>query len=459
MQILVVAGFAVVMTLTAADGENPSVPSWALVAAACAYVLGAYAAARWLVARALTRTNPSSQSSRPAGWTSALLAHGGGVYLVGGLVGLMLAGWGCLVARIPYLGRAPLLGKLLDLGPFVLGLLAYWWAMYPLERAARTRRAQYLTAAGMTVPAMWSRKQYLLFNVRHHLLFVAAPAGTIILLLDLITLLDGVVPEAVVAAAGLTCAGAVFLAAPTMIVHVWATRPLANGPLRGRLENACRRLGLRFRQILVWETGGGIVNAAVLGLVRPFRYVLLSDALLADFDAEEVEAIFAHEAGHVIHRHIQHMAAFTGGVLLLAGWAGYSLAGVFAVGGQWVDLSVLLGVAVVWLWGFGVVSRRFERQSDVFAAWVAGGAGDDGRLTPEGVSLFGNALLSVGRLNGIASNQPNFRHGSLADRVQYLADLLRSGQGRREVDRRTRLVKLTAWALLAAGLAVNLAMP
>jgi len=45
-------------------------------------------------------------------------------------------------------------------------------------------------------------------------------------------------------------------------------------------------------------------NAAVMGFIPRFRYVLLSDLLLETMTDEQVEAIFAHELGHVMHRHL-----------------------------------------------------------------------------------------------------------------------------------------------------------
>ena len=34
------------------------------------------------------------------------------------------------------------------------------------------------------------------------------------------------------------------------------------------------------------------------------RYILLSDLLLERMDDEQIEAVFAHEVGHVVHRHM-----------------------------------------------------------------------------------------------------------------------------------------------------------
>ena len=47
-----------------------------------------------------------------------------------------------------------------------------------------------------------------------------------------------------------------------------------------------------------------IVNAAVMGIVAPLRYVLITDAMIEQMDDTKIEAVFGHEAGHVKHHHI-----------------------------------------------------------------------------------------------------------------------------------------------------------
>ena len=67
---------------------------------------------------------------------------------------------------------------------------------------------------------------------------------------------------------------------PFFVRLAWPTRSLPPGALRRRLEHAANRVGFRFTDILVWDTGQMMVNACVTGILPGFRYVLLSDALL-----------------------------------------------------------------------------------------------------------------------------------------------------------------------------------
>src|SRR6185312_5614392 len=108
----------------------------------------------------------------------------------------------------------------------------------------------------------------------------------------------------------LLAAAAIFLLAPAILRRVLHTEPLANSPLRRRLEALCRRTGVTYREILLWRTGNNVGNAAVMGFVPRFRYILLSDLLLETMTDEQIEAVFAHELGHIVHRHMAWLVVF-----------------------------------------------------------------------------------------------------------------------------------------------------
>jgi STE24 endopeptidase len=444
MQILVVIGFVAVMTLT--DLAVPVAPWPALVGGAVVYVLGAYAGSAWVARWGLRRLMRQGHGDLGPGLRR--LAGAVRVYLVVGVVALMLAGWGRWLSEGLGAGAVPALDRLLALVPFFAALVCFWWASYPLERALRQRVAGQMVMSGQRGLPVWTRRQHLAFNVRTNLLFIAVPAGAILVVVDLLRWLEPV-SEELAAVTALMAGSAMYLAAPAVIVRIWQTAPLPEGPLRDRLEELCRRMKLRYRRLLVWRTGGVIVNAGVMGVVGPVRYVLLSDALLGRFSRPSVEAVFAHEAGHIVHRHIPYMILFTVGLLALVGAGAQAVLGLFGLGGGTLAELVMLVVGgAVWLVLFGVVSRRFERQSDVFAAVAAGG----GELNPAGVDIFSRALLDVARYNGIPAGQWNFRHGSIRQRVDYLTGLLAEGRSGRHVDQGVRVMKLGIWLLLAVGL-------
>jgi len=439
-------GIVVVVTLMDVAVRAPAA---LLAGCAGAYVAGAYGVTRWNVRLGLRRLMRPGGPAGVGGRAIHLISVAAQVYLVAVLAGLMLAGWGGLINQRLGLQRVPLLGKALALGPFVAALVIHWWAVYPLEHAMRLRLRAQMALDGEAPLPVWSRRQFVAFNVRHHLLFVAVPAALIFLALDLPAAL-GASPEA--GAIALVAAAGVLVMAPTIIVWVWRTRPLPAGALRRRLDDYCRRIGLTYRQLLVWDTDGVVVNACVMGLLRPVRYVLLSDALLGRLDADAVESIFAHEAGHVVHHHIGYLVLFTTGLLLVCATGAEAVARALDLSSDWAEAAGLLAAGVAWLPLFGALSRRFERQADVFAA-ASGGDGPDAPLTGEGVARFTNALLAVGRLNGIWPRQRNFRHGSIHRRLDYLQELSAGGGSAADVDATVARLKVGIWVLLGVGTA------
>ncbi len=448
MHIVVIAGFIVAMLLMGLPAPDAAGPWWAVMTGVVCYVALTYALARGsasLGLRRLMRGN-GALGRWPIALTAAIQ-----VYLVAGLGLLLIGGWARLITDTLHAEAVPLVPKVMAVGPFIAALLAYWWATYPLDRALRQRNCQAMALTGGTVRPVWTRRQFMGFNIRHNLLFLAVPVGLIILVLDVLYLAEPVLGAGIAVSAGLFAIGGIFVSAPAIIVRIWRTRPLPAGNLRSRLEQMSRQAGFTCRNILIWDTGGMIVNAAVLGAARPVRYVLLSDAMLEHFDDDAVAAIFAHEAGHIVHRHIPYMVLFlTAGLILLfdsAAWLDFS--------SQVAELFAMSAAGVLWMWLFGVLSRRFERQADVFAAATATGDAD-AKLTAEGVARFRDALLKVGRLNGISPSRRNFRHGSIAHRLEYLDRLGRSEAGRSSVDRGIRRIKLAIWLLAATSAGVTI---
>ena len=97
---------------------------------------------------------------------------------------------------------------------------------------------------------------------------------------------------------------ALALGFPLLISRIWRTTPLPSCPLRQRLEMLAQQMGVGCREFKVWQTDGHVLNAAVAGLLPSVRYVFLTDALLRQLDDHEIEAVTAHEFGHVRRRHL-----------------------------------------------------------------------------------------------------------------------------------------------------------
>ena len=155
-------------------------------------------------------------------------------------------------------------------------------------------------------------------NLRLQLLFMIVPVCLIVALHDLIRLgamlavgTKWGVTDPENPFTWLVGAAVIFLFAVADLRRVLHTEPLANSPLRRRLEALCRRTGVTAGEILLWRTGNNVGNAAVMGFVPRFRVpFLLSDLLLETMTDEQIEAVFAHELGHIVHRHMAWLVVF-----------------------------------------------------------------------------------------------------------------------------------------------------
>lgn len=459
MQIVVLMAFIVSLTLSEVA---PLVAGrWLVMPAVVAYLAGAVAMGAFRTARSLRALarDPDSLAGLPA--RHNLLALLGQGWLVAGLGGVIVLGYGRWVLEDLALRRVPLAGEAAILGPFVVALILSWALEYPLYRTNRARIAHRQLLTGLAPRRPWTLREYLSYNLRHHLLFVAVPVGLIVLFSDSLDLLGPLLPasmsETIVAAGSLASAAGVFLCAPLLIVRIWRTAPLPPGPLREDLLRVCREMKFTCRQLLIWRSGGMIANAGVMGLLGRLRYVLLSDALLEQMDDREIKSIFAHEAGHIVSHHLVYAFVFAISSVALCS----SVGELAAIGldrpvwlGQVIGLALLVGA---WAFGFGWISRRFERQSDVIAAWSMGPDGPerDGRITPEGAIVFARALGKVAHLNGISPRQWNWRHGSIAGRIAYVMWLGSTAGNRAEIDRTVRRIKISLWVALLLAVAVG----
>jgi len=460
MQIMVLVGF--VLALTLMEVPSPAAPGWAIASAVGIYLAGAAGLGRYNTAASLRAIR------RAAGLNTAILRRHNSdsvliqCWVLGGLAFVMALGYGQWVMDDLALGRFPLIGKVAVVAPFVGALVLSWTMDYPFGSIVRRQVAEGISPPGPS-RAGWTLREYLAYNIRHHLLSIAVPLGLIILAMDVLSLyvhplLPAEVAEPVLTGGILGTVGLVFLIAPLLIVRIWRTGRLPDGPLRRSLEEMCRRLKFRCRDILIWRSGGVIANAGVMGLVARLRYILLSDAMLEYMDDRHIRAIFAHEAGHVVSHHIFHVAAFAVMTVIFYASAVSWLAATGLLPDWAVQVAALGMLAIAWGFGFGWLSRRFERQSDVIAAWAmshpSGDSDEAGRITLEGAAIFARALRRVAELNGIPAWQHNWRHGSIALRVGYILQLGAAGGTRRQIDRRIRCIKIALWAGLALAIAV-----
>ncbi|MGF1634975.1 MAG: M48 family metallopeptidase [Phycisphaerae bacterium] len=314
---------------------------------------------------------------------------------------------------------------------------ALWWAAWPVEAYRHQLAALSSYDRGQAVHAPPTARAYVLANLRMGLLFGLAPILAVLLTRDVLAgaytgFVAPVGPGAELLLTLASVAG-VMLAAPLFLVRMLRTTPLPPGELHDRLTALAARTNVRYRKILLWHTDEAICNAAVMGLLPQLRYVLMSDLLLASLSPQQVEAVFAHEAGHVRHRHMLWYVLFIVAIVFAAAGPGETLlraldglassAGSPLVAGVLTDPTLLACVFVTGvLLGFGLLSRLFERQADLFAARAVGDAGGpnvqgpsaEGVLTVAGAGAFASALQRVAVVNNmlpvpVASGRPLWR--------------------------------------------------
>lgn len=359
----------------------------------------------------------------------------------------------------------------------LLAAAVTWSETFPLE--ARIRQG----TGGESDTPPFSRAGFLDFHIRHHVLVVATPLSIVLVASEVIRDFEPRINEALNLDWGPdlvigVLAAVVFILAPVFLKRIWKTTPLEDGDLRESLLSMCGRLGLRCRDVLVWHSDRMMINAAVMGVLPQVRYIMLSDALLETMSAAQLKAVFGHEAGHVRLRHIPYFL-----LLAMVGWISVSggIEGVSALlppSAEGWGQTVLPGVGgvvagVCWLAVFGWVSRRFERQADLFGARsvtpkrsgcdracavhattapgdnLSGGGDQEETATPSrdhvcasAAEVFASALERVAILNGIPHDEPSWRHASIGERIRFLARVAGDPNEAERFERSLRRIKL-----------------
>jgi STE24 endopeptidase len=164
--------------------------------------------------------------------------------------------------------------------------------------------------------------------------------------------------------------------------------------------------------------------------------VLITDGMLEQMDDAKIEAVFGHEAGHVKRHHILFFLLFafiSGCAVTIFSVQTFRLSRRDYALFQWLATGFGLLLAIKWGFLFGWISRRFERQADLFgvrtlalsglpcaqpcalhtAASNPGGTPLTGALCSTAAHVFADALHEVALLNGI---RPSAEPGGIIDR-------------------------------------------
>jgi STE24 endopeptidase len=332
-------------------------------------------------------------------------------------------------------------GVVLGTAPAFLAWLGLWWAEFPADRALREQSVLDDLYQNLPVRMPPGFRRHFVTALRQQLLPIVAPVLLIIFLRDVLMLTIGrhLRPE-FMELLMLPAALAVYVLSPELLRRIFNARSLPGSPLRERLEEICRRSGVGCRDILLWQTDFSMANAAVIGIFPGLRYVLLSDRLLETMSDRQVEAVFAHELGHIVHRHMLWFMVFFM-VLMLAAlgpgrivdeWMMARLPA-WAETERMADWRELISAGTVFggmLVFFGMLSRQFERQADIYAARMmdsdwgqAGGRLQGSAVGPRGAELFSSALQRVAVVNNIPLSARDWFHPSIGRRMGQLEKL------------------------------------
>ena len=241
---------------------------------------------------------------------------------------------------------------------------------------------------------------------------------------------------------------------PALVWRLWNCSPLPPGPQRSMIENFCRRQNFA-ASILRWPLyEGRMLTAAVMGLVPRFRYLLLTPALLDLLDQEELEAVLAHEIGHIRHWHLLLYLFLLLGFSLLAETAAQQLLVLFFSSSWfwrlvlWANVAaerladflsgtmLLLLLVLFFRFLFGWFIRNFERQADLHAF----------RAQQSSQPLI-RAFEKIAAMSGNIREQKNWHHFGIGERIDFLARCESRPSSAGQHDRKVRLA-LAAYFLL-----------
>lgn len=413
-------------------------------------VMGAAAVAFYLMARAMARQAcrrlrvPGAQTGRIRlrfrGRMSLLII----ALLAAGRFSISTLGFGQILFYHTPLGHWPFLLQWSYILPVLATMALIWRGVYTFDTAWRHYCDTQRMAMGQRIFPWGSAGRYVWRNVRL--------VGSICLSLTVFSAVYGWVVDALagqsiggmpvlhpVVMASLICLPVFWIFYPYLLVRSMTTSPLPPGPLRDRLIAAARSHRVRINDIRIIHTFHSVANAAWIGTLLPPRYILLTDRVVDDFPADQVEDIFAHEVGHGYHRHATWYLLMLLSIIFL-----FQLIQIGLQNGPGVDNSAQpLGVFVlmfILILIFGKLSRISEYQADWFAArhWakrsgepcppVVGPPGTDAAPSPtaalvSGAELGSAALKTLADVNRMRTDRTGLTHPSIDDRISSLYTL------------------------------------
>ena len=321
--------------------------------------------------------------------------------------------------NIPLFTVIPTLQALVFIGLFVFYLAIIWACAYgPYKRLYITdlsRRSYVLSNISFSIPVLFP--WFLLSGIADIInalpfelpkRFLSTPEGQVIYFLFFLS--------------------TVVIIGPAMIQKFWRCKPLESGYVRSRIEKLCRRAGLEYSNILYWPIfGGRMITAGIMGLIKKFRYILITKALVRHLEPEEMDAVIAHEIGHIKKKHLHFYLVFFIGYIFLA-YTSFDLLVYFIIYTDPVyrlisssginhdtiisavfSLIIIIIFFIYFRYIFGYFMRNFERQADTYVY----------ALFPSAKPLI-STFKKIAATTGQPPDRPNWHHFSIKERIEYL---------------------------------------
>jgi len=321
--------------------------------------------------------------------------------------------------NIPLFTVIPTLQALVFIGLFVFYLAIIWACAYgPYKRLYITdlsRRSYVLSNISFSIPVLFP--WFLLSGIADIInalpfelpkRFLSTPEGQVIYFLVFLS--------------------TVVIIGPAMIQKFWRCKPLESGYVRSRIEKLCRRAGLEYSNILYWPIfGGRMITAGIMGLIKKFRYILITEALVRHLEPEEMDAVIAHEIGHIKRKHLHFYLVFFIGYIFLS-YTIFDLLIYFIIYADPVyrlissaginydtiisavfSLIIIIIFFIYFRYIFGYFMRNFERQADTYVY----------ALFPSATPLI-STFKKIAATTGQPPDKPNWHHFSIKERIEYL---------------------------------------
>lgn len=204
------------------------------------------------------------------------------------------------------------------------------------------------------------------------------------------------------------------------------------------------------QRLRVCDTGERICNAAVIGCLPGFSFVLVSDALFTQLSAKGVAAIVAHEMGHLKlwHVPIRLGIVFTGGILGLAlvhqaeqlsSWQTAAQIGAMLATGGYMGLMLHM------------VAPLLEFHADAYAVDILSQECGDRR---QAVRELTKALSRLTLLSGVRPDQKTWLYPSFEERRRAILSQQSSAGFRRRLQCMLGIVLFSQLVLILVGIFV-----